>query len=63
MNNRTISKSELGLRYFPQLSKQAAQKKLVEYISSCSEWMPSEGFKKRRYYTASEVKQIEKIMG
>ncbi len=63
MNNRTISKSELGLRYFPHLSKHRACCKLVEYISSCKEWNPGSDFKRRRYFTPSEVRQIERLMG
>jgi hypothetical protein len=53
----------MGLRYFPQLTKHSASVKLVEYLKDCPEWHPGYDFKKRKYYTPSEVRQVEKIMG
>ena len=63
IKNKTVSKSEMGLRYFPQLTKHSASVKLVEYLKDCPEWHPGYDFKKRKYYTPSEVRQVEKIMG
>ena len=60
---QTVSKSEMGLRYFPQLTKNWARVKLIDYLSGCPEWHPGRDFKRRRYFTAAEVRQVEKIMG
>ncbi len=63
VEQKTISKSELGLRYFPHLSKYWARTKLIEYLNECENWHPGKNFKRRRYFTLSEVKLVEKIMG
>ena len=60
---QTVSKSEMGLRYFPQLTKHWAREKLIDYLSVSPEWHPAPDFKRRRYFTAAEVRQVEKIMG
>ena len=60
---QTVSKSEMGLRYFPQLTKNWARVKLIDYLSGCPEWHPGRDFKRRRYFTSAEVRQVEEIMG
>ena len=61
--NKTVSKSEMGLRYFPQLTKEWACKKLIEYLKTCPDWKPGADFTRRRYYTPAELRQVEEIMG
>ena len=60
---KTVSKSEMGLRYFPQLTKDWARVKLIDYLSGCPEWQPAPDFKRRRFFTAAEARQVEEIMG
>ena len=61
--NKTVSKSEMGLRYFPQLTKHWAREKLIDYLSGSPVWHPAPDFKRRRYFTAAEVRQVVEIMG
>ena len=61
--NKTVSKSEMGLRYFPNIQKYSARRKLVDYLKTCKEWQPGNRFENRRYFTPDEIRQIEKIMG
>ena len=60
---KTISKSEMALQYFPNISKGAACRKLIRFIQESPTWCPGKNFKTRRYFTNIEVNQIEKIMG
>ena len=51
------------MRYFPQLTKHWAREKLIDYLSGSPVWHPAPDFKRRRYFTAAEVRQVVEIMG
>lgn len=62
MQEGTIGKCVLGMRYYPNIKKESARKKLIGYLKDHKDWHPHDDFDDRNYFLPSEVRQVEKIM-